>query len=217
MAIRKIILKDTAGGTELIFPVTPESFQVSSSRSVLKVNIHQMGDINLWGQKEAATIKISALLPSDARSYAFSGGYTGNPYGVIELLQGWQDMGKVLRYIVSDTPVNLAVLLESVLYGEQDGTGDVYAELMLQEYRETGTVQVSSSASGTQKRSSESGGVRAAQQNYLVVSGDTLWAIARKFYGDAQLCWRLAAYNGIKNANLIYPGQLVKIPDKGAL
>ena len=51
----------------------------------------------------------------------------------------------------------------------------------------------------------------------MVVKGDTLWAIARKYYGDPQLCWRLASYNQIKNANLIFPGQVVRLPDKGAL
>ena len=31
------------------------------------------------------------------------------------------------------------------------------------------------------------------------------------------LAWKLAAYNGIKNANLIYPGQKVTIPDRSLL
>lgn len=216
MAALKMILKDTAGGTEFVFPVTPESFSVSSDREVLKVNIHQMGEVNLWGLKKAATLKISAQLPSGERSYAFSGGYVGNPYGAIELLQGWQTAGKVLRYIVSDTPVNLPVLLSSLSYGEQDGTRDVYVQLVLEEYRETGAVQVQSGAQQA-ARPAESGGVMASPQRYTVVKGDTMWAIARKYYGDPTLCWKLAQYNGIPNANLIYPGQVVSLPDKGAL
>lgn len=217
MAALRVILKDTAGGSEFVFPVTPENFSVSSDREVLKINIHQMGEVNLWGQKKAATIKIAAQLPSNERSYAFSGGYVGNPYGAIELLQGWQTAGKVLRYIVSDTPVNVPVLLSSLSYGEQDGTGDVYADLVLEEYRETGAVQVQQNGSQQNARPAESGGVKSSPQSYTVVKGDTMWAIARKYYGDATLCWKLAEYNGIANANLIYPGQVVSLPDKGAL
>lgn len=86
MAAHRVILKDAAGGSEFVFPVTPESFSVSSDREVLKLNIHQMGEVNLWGQKKAATIKIAAQLPSNEHSYAFSGGYVRNPYGAIELL-----------------------------------------------------------------------------------------------------------------------------------
>lgn len=217
MAVKQMILKDTAGGTELILPVTPESFSVSFGRNVLKVNVHQLGDVHLWGQKTAGTVKLSAVFPASERSYAFSGGYTGNPYGAIELLQNWQNAGKILRFIVSETPVNLAVLLSEVSFGEQDGTGDVTAELNLSEYRETGAVRVQSGGSQTAARPAESGGVQKSPQSYTIVKGDTMWAIARKFYGDATLCWKLASYNGIQNANIIYPGQVLKIPDKGAL
>ena len=45
-----------------------------------------------------------------------------------------------------------------------------------------------------------------------VASGETLWGISRKFYGDGSLAWRLAAANGIANANLIRPGQVLAIP-----
>ena len=50
-----------------------------------------------------------------------------------------------------------------------------------------------------------------------MVKGDTLWGICRRTYGDGTLAWKLAEYNSIKNANLIYPGQIVKLPDKGNL
>ena len=40
-----------------------------------------------------------------------------------------------------------------------------------------------------------------------MAKGDTLWGICRRYYGDGQLAWKLAEANGIKNANLIYPGQ----------
>lgn len=51
-----------------------------------------------------------------------------------------------------------------------------------------------------------SGGAEAV---YTVVKGDTLSAIARKYGTTYQ---KLAAYNGISNPNLIYPGQKIKIP-----
>ena len=43
------------------------------------------------------------------------------------------------------------------------------------------------------------------------------WGICRKFYSAPTLCWKLAKYNGIQNANLIYPGQILKIPEKKEL
>ena len=44
---------------------------------------------------------------------------------------------------------------------------------------------------------------------YIVKSGDTLSGIASKYKTTYQ---KIAAYNGISNPNLIYPGQKIKIP-----
>ena len=46
---------------------------------------------------------------------------------------------------------------------------------------------------------------------YVVKQGDTLSAIARKYNTTYQV---LAEYNSISNPNLIYPGQVIKIPQE---
>lgn len=47
---------------------------------------------------------------------------------------------------------------------------------------------------------------------YTVVSGDTLWGIALKFYGDGMRYPEIAKANNIENPDLIYPGQVLYIP-----
>lgn len=47
---------------------------------------------------------------------------------------------------------------------------------------------------------------------YEVVSGDTLWSIAKRVYGRGSLYTHILKYNRIKNANLIYVGQRIYIP-----
>ncbi len=49
--------------------------------------------------------------------------------------------------------------------------------------------------------------------NYVVKKGDTLSAIASKYNTSYK---SLAKYNNIKNPNKIYPGQIIKIPNKEA-
>ncbi|MCT4508737.1 MAG: 5'-nucleotidase C-terminal domain-containing protein [Tepidibacter sp.] len=47
------------------------------------------------------------------------------------------------------------------------------------------------------------------EQSYIVKKGDALYKIAKKFNMD----WnKLADYNNLKNPNLIYPNQVIKIP-----
>ena len=45
-----------------------------------------------------------------------------------------------------------------------------------------------------------------------MVSGDTLWAIAERFYGDGSKYPQIAQASGIANPDLIHPGQVVTIP-----
>lgn len=53
----------------------------------------------------------------------------------------------------------------------------------------------------------------AAPRTYTVVSGDTLWAISERFYGDGSKYQRIADASGIANPDLIHPGQVLTIPD----
>lgn len=47
---------------------------------------------------------------------------------------------------------------------------------------------------------------------HIVVKGDTLWAIANKYYGDGNQYHKIARANNLKNANLIHAGQKLLIP-----
>jgi len=51
-----------------------------------------------------------------------------------------------------------------------------------------------------------------AARTYTVVSGDTLWAISERFYGDGSKYQVIADASGISNPDLIYPGQMLTIP-----
>lgn len=59
-------------------------------------------------------------------------------------------------------------------------------------------------------RLKNSGG--SSDRTYTVQRGDTLSGIASKYGTTYQV---LAQYNGISNPNLIYPGQVIKIPSNG--
>ena len=47
---------------------------------------------------------------------------------------------------------------------------------------------------------------------YTVKPGDSLSAIAQKYYGDAMEYKKIAHYNNISNPDLIQPGQRLRIP-----
>ncbi len=60
----------------------------------------------------------------------------------------------------------------------------------------------------------KSGASSTATRTYVVVSGDSLSKIAKREYGDANKWKQLYEANRdtIKDPNLIYPGQKLKLP-----
>ncbi len=61
---------------------------------------------------------------------------------------------------------------------------------------------------------SPASGTSGSEQSYTVVAGDSLSKIAKHFYGDANKWPRIHEANRdqIKNPDLIYPGQKLRIP-----
>jgi nucleoid-associated protein YgaU len=51
-----------------------------------------------------------------------------------------------------------------------------------------------------------------AVRTYTVESGDSLWAIAERFYGDGSKYQVIADASGVPNPDLIHPGQVLTIP-----
>lgn len=206
---RKFIFKDA--GNEFMLPVTPPSFTIEHGIRMETINIHTLGDVNIAGYKTLAAIKLECLFPTSISPFAAN----MEPYEYVAAFEKWCDERKVLRFVVSDTPVNIPVLVKSIGYAEQDGTNDVYASIELYEYRELSAVKVESSGSGNKPRAAGVSVVKA--KSYTVQKGDTLGSICRSYYGNASIYPKLAAVNGIKNPNLILTGSILKMPTKDQL
>lgn len=208
---------DPATGTELILPVTPPSYEWNHANQVESIQLDQIGEITLPGGKLMGSCTLEALLP--ARIYSFCNpGTNSNPYIYLERLERWSDKGTPVRWIVSGTPTNALVLIESVIYGEKDGTNDLYASITIRQYTTPETPVLAVYGGGAQTSRDVSTGA-AQRRTYTIQKGDTLWGICRKFYGSGSLAHRLAAANSgiVKNPNLIYPGQVLTIPPKDDL
>ena len=112
--LRLITFLEEAAGVELVLPVTPSSYQWAHEAAIETVTVDQLGDLNFFGGKRRGSTTLhDCLLPAQAYPFLSPGAGT-NPWLYLEQLERWVDKGTVVRWLVSGTPVNAAVLLEGV-------------------------------------------------------------------------------------------------------
>lgn len=203
---------------ELILPVTPKVYTWEAGVRVESVSIDRLGDVNMAGYPTLDNRPLECMFP--ARDYPFlTPGARTDPAYYIEKFTAWSHARRVLRYLVHGTALNAAIVIQSIKYTEQDGTNDVYATLTLREYRTPEVIKAQQARpQGTlMERGRETAAV--SETAHTVVSGDTLWALCRKYYGETSmaLCTKVADYNGIRNPNLIYAGNTIRFPPLSAL
>ena len=206
---RRQIFVDEEAGIELVLPVTPKSYEWENGVNMETVNIDSLGDLVLPGRKALDTRPVEVFFP--ARDYPFNEPETVlTPYYYVEQLEKWAQGRTPLRYIVSGTPLNAAVYIQSLRYREEDGTNNIHGTVTLRQYQAPAVLQPTASGQTAPARPADT--QAATDKTYTVQAGDTLGAIARKFYGDAGKYPGLAEVNGIQNPHLIHPGQVLTIP-----
>ncbi len=210
--LRKLILKSDIEA--VIFPVTPPEYQIVSGMDTSSVNIESLGEVARPTVPTLQSMVLYLEFPATARHYECVGHQ--DPATIVAKLDAWMRAGTALRFLVSGTAVNVPVFLRAIDYGETDGTNDLHCRLDLLERRDVPEPSVEMFS--VQTAVPRAAGTTQTQETlYTVKAGDTLWDICRQFYGDGTLCYKLATYNGIKNANLIYVGDVLKIPPAEAL
>lgn len=204
----------------LWLPVPPSEFTIPREINSSAFNVEGYGEVNFIGKRKLQTLSISSFFPKEA--YYFCQ-YTKfpEPYDCVNLISKWQDSGKPIRLIISETPVNMECSIERFEYGENDGTGDVNFQLDLKEYRRIEAVSEIVGQKGDYNKVSVNAAnstinavrpvTKVVPETYTVKSGDTLWAIAKKFTGDGMNYKDIAKNNNIKNPDRIYVGQVLTL------
>ena len=186
-------------GTEYRLPVTPASIRLDTGIKIDTAAVYGLGDINLAGDRTAAAVSISSFFP--AQAYDFCIGQHRDPYDWVKIFKKIIKKKKPVRLIISDTAINIRVLIKSIEYGEDPGTNDINYTLTLVEYRR---------GMAAEPRPQED--TPYTPETYTVVYGDTLWSIARRFYGDGKFYKKIAAANGIQDPNVLAVGQVLRLP-----
>lgn len=212
---------------DMVLPVTPGSYQVTTAQGDQTLTTVGLGEILLTGKRSLKGISFDCFFPNRYdRTYC----QTANINAPMEYVKRIEQMAEApVKLIITGTSINMMARIQSFDWGEDDGTGDVSGSLSLKEYRSvaagvTSVVTLDSlSGEGTTGSTVATDATRAETQSadsssgaqYTVKKGDTLSGIARKKLGAASKWPDIYQKNKSViggNPDLIYPGQVLILP-----
>ena len=212
-------------GMEL--PIAPQKLTVKIKGNNKTLTLINEGDINFLRAPGLTEITFDAVLPMLGQ-YSFANGYR-RPDSYLNKLESLMTGKEPFRFLVSRVSpsgrllygTNMKVSLENYTVTEDATKGpDVTVSITLKQYISYSTKTVTvvkpepeKKPVVQQKKKRETSSAPKVK-TYTVKSGDCLWNIAKKYYGNgAQYTKIYNANKGkIKNPNLIYPGQVLTIP-----
>lgn len=214
---------------EILLPVTPEKMTVSIKNQNKTVILINEGEINLLKTPGLTGISFDLLLPNCEYPFGVypEGFHPASWY--LDYLEDFKVNRKTFRFIfIRNQPsgnqlngINMKVSLEEYSIKESyTDQFDFMVSVKLLQYRDYQTRLLGiSNENGKEivkeqpKREEDQAPI---VSSYTVVKGDTLWGIAKRYYGDGALYTKIAYANSnqISNPNLIFPGQVLIIPAK---
>lgn len=210
---------------DLLLPITPSAVTINYKNQNKNYVLINDSEITVLKDGKLPDIAFDFLIPH--QQYAFAADKTGfkGQQTYIDKLKDLKARKKPFQFIIVrfkgnriSFHTNLKVSLEDYSLKESADNGfDVIASVKLKEYKDYGTKIMTADANNkvanlTKSRSDVTSPKPTSSTEYKVKSGDTLWAIAKKFYGDGSKYKVIAEKNNIKNPNLIYPEQKIILP-----
>lgn len=213
-------------------PVNPEKVEVSNKGNGESYDIAKLGNINIPKSVELKEFSIETFFP--AQAYHFLVADFLEPAYYIGKFEKWMEEKLPVRYIYvnGSFTINELVTIESFVYDESYGSGDVNFSLSLKKYVQFGPQKMAvakkpevKSATGakpaakptvTKKTTPPRQNKKVEPKTYSLVKGDSLWKIAQKQYGDGNRYKEIQKLNGIKDSDLrkLPIGLKVKLPPK---
>ena len=207
-------------------PVMPSEFERVIDANYDTNNVIGLGDIATFGGNGLAQLSLSSFFPNHEYSFnAYSN--VPKPYDIAHIFKEWKNKGTVVRVILTGTDINQEMYITNYSYGEKDGTGDVYYTMDLLEYRpitipainktNSSNTQNTSRPTESNSNNDSSNANTSTQKTHKVAKGDSLWAIAQKYYGNGSLYPKIkesnkSKYPSLAKSNVIYTSMELIIP-----
>lgn len=210
------------GSKKYKLPVNPEEIKRTRNLNVETYQVLGTGQVSVPSYCELEEYSFEAEFPSQDYQYVEPGARSDADY-YEKMFKKAQKNKKPIRFIASNDitdDISMRVLVKSVEVIEKAGEeGDKYISLTLMEYKGASkryiAVQTPTATVKQEDTAANSEAVNPAvtdNKTHTVQSGDTLWGIAKKYYGNGAQYPKIASANSIANPNVISVGQVLSIP-----
>lgn len=214
----------------VLLPIPPSKLELKISNNNKTYDLINYSQINVLKNPGLSSLEFEVVLPNTKYPFAMYKNNFQNAKYYLGVLENLKVNKSAFQFIVirkfpngnSIFDTNIKVSIEDYTITDSTDEGfDTKVKIKLKQYREysTKTVQVTIkqykppvvTRTVTTNNTAAS---KPSGQNYTVKSGDCLWNIAKKYYGNGSKYTTIynANRDKIKNPNLIYPGQVLWIP-----
>jgi LysM repeat protein len=211
----------------VLLPIPPEKLSLKVKNANKTMTLIDQGEVNFLRSAGLTDVEFEVLIPAVEYSFAkYDGGFKKPKY-FTDHFEKLKTSKEPFQFIVTrkmpdgkllfDT--NMTVSMESYTTTEQANEGfDLKVSIKLKQYRSFGTKVVKvvseNKASVEPVRETTNSPAPKKEATYTVKSGDCLWNIAKKYYGDGSKYKLIYEANKdkVQNPNLIYPNQVLTIP-----
>ncbi len=214
---------------EMELPVTPSKLQLKIKNKNETLTLINGQEINIPQKAGLSEIEFECIIPQSNYPFIHGAMKRASYYlDVFEQLKKRQApfVFKVVRTLPNgrmlfDTEMKTTLEEYSVTEDAKEGL-DLIVSVKLKQYVDYATRKTlmihseeqSEATVHTERPSETSPAPKTSAKTYTVVKGDTLWAIAKKFYGNGSQYIKVANANRdkIQNPNRIRVGQVLTIP-----
>ena len=231
------------GSDVLTFPITPSELSISVGSNNKTITLINEGDINILKSPSLIEVEFEARFPMRQYPYAQKFVKFETYWNKFKELK---EKKKSFRFIVvrtmpNGTPTwdtNLLMALEDIKINESADEGDdVLVSFTLKQFKEYGVrtqklptkepakTQTTTTTSTSEKPRTDNNKTK-SPKTHKVKSGDTLWGIAKKYYGNGSKWKKIYTANkttiekaakkhgkkSSSNGQWIYPGTKLTIP-----
>ncbi len=202
---------------EIKLPVAPEKITISTGSLNETITLVEGGEINLLRSPKLRVVTFEALIPNvryPFASYLYDEFKDADYYkdAIAKLKTDKRVISFVITRVMGNKVFNytdISSTLEDYKFIENAGEGyDLRIAVTLREYRSFGAIFKDSGSTERQSINAPSA------SSYIVASGDSLWMIAKKYYGDGSR-WREiyeANKSSVADPNKIKAGMALIIP-----